>query len=103
MKASTLLILCFALTIFSCNRIPEEERVLVKSETDSVLVVAVPNAGCVNCQSIMEGSLDKESGVKQTILNLHTKEVSIVYEPNLVTPESLEKKVQSLRRKLPCK
>jgi len=97
------LLIIMMLSISSCNRFPEEDRVLIKGETDAVLVVSVPNAGCLNCQRIMESKLQKEKGVKQSILNLHTKEVSIVYEPHLVNPELLNSKIIDLRTELPCK
>ena len=99
----TILLFFAMLTMYSCGRFAKEERVLITSETDSVLVVSVPNAGCKNCQRIMETALKNEVGVKQSILNLHTKEVSIVYETALTAPETLEHKVSALRKKLPCK
>jgi len=97
------LLIIMVLSISSCNSFPEENRILVKGETDTVLVVSVPNAGCLNCQRIIEGKLQNEKGVKQSILNLHTKEVSIVYEPSLTSPEFLENTISDLRVELPCK
>lgn len=97
-----LLILTIFVTI-ACNRTPpKEERVLVKGETDSVVVVPVPGAVCYKCQNVIEGGLKDESGVKQSILNLHTKQVSIVYSPEKTTSEALEKKVADLIPQLPC-
>lgn len=98
-----LLLVVTIFTMVSCYQIPPETRVLAKGETDEVLVVDVPNARCYKCQNIIEGGLAKEAGVKQSILNLHTKQVSIVYEPNQTTSEALENKVSDLIPELPCK
>lgn len=102
MKKVIILIAAFFILV-SCNRIPKEERVLVRGVADSVLVVPVPKAVCYKCQNVIEGGLKDEKGVKQSILNLHTKQVSIVYTPDLTTPEALEKKVANLIPQLPCK
>ncbi|BDS10524.1 cation transporter [Aureispira anguillae] len=98
-----IIVVAIFLAITSCNRIPKEERVLVKGAADSVLVVAVPKARCYKCQNIIEGGLKEVKGVQQSILNLHTKEVSIVYTPDLTNPEALEGKVANLIPQLPCK
>jgi len=95
------LIVVFLMT--SCNRIAPENRVLHKSENDAVLVVDIPKAGCKNCQKVVETGLAKEAGVKQSILNLHTKQVSVVYNPEEITAASLKSKTLSLATKIPCK
>lgn len=100
-KICFLLVLLF--TLSSCNRIPPEERVIVKQESDSLLVLSVPNGKCMKCQGIMETGLGTELGVKQSILNLHTKEVSIVYDAEKISAEDLENKVEDLRLQFPCK
>ena len=89
--------------LFSCNQIPKEERVLLVEDSDLVHVINVPKAGCRNCQKIIEGGLKDVKGVKQSILNLQTKEVSIVYSPNATSQDIIEKKVQILKGNLPCK
>ena len=99
----SILTLITVLLISSCNRIAPENRVLHKSEKDAVLVVDVPKAGCKNCQKVVETGLAKEAGVKQSILNLHTKQVSVVYNPEEITAESLKSKTLSLATKIPCK
>jgi len=91
------------LIFISCNKFNKEERVLVKSETDSVTVFSVTKAGCKNCQKIIEGGLKGEKGVKQSILNLNTKEVSIVYNSEVISLDVLEKKVKQMESKIPCK
>jgi len=92
-----------SLILVSCNRIGKEERVLVKEDTDLVFVFDIPKAGCKNCQRVVEGGLENEKGVKQSILNLNTKQVSIVYQPDVTTREVLEKRVTTLMSKIPCK
>lgn len=87
----------------SCHKIAPETRVLAKTANDSVLVVAIPKAGCHNCQKVVEGGLANFKGVKQTILNLHTKEVSVLYNPNDINSNTLTKKVHSLADNIPCK
>ena len=85
----------FSLALFalvSCYETPEETRVLDVSESDSVLVLDVSNAACDKCQRIMEGGLKGQLGVKQSILNLHTKQVSIVYNSDKVSQDVLKEK-----------
>ena len=100
---SKLIIFIAILSLFACNRIEEETRVLDVGVQDSVLVVDVPNAVCHKCQNTMEGGLALTSGVKQSILNLHTKQVSIVYSPEETTSAMLREKVYDLIPQLPCK
>ena len=97
------MILAAIFAFSSCNQIAKEERVLVKNLSDSLLVINVPKAGCENCQKVIEDGLFNEKGIKQSILNLHTKQVSIVYKPNEVTAAELQTKVKSLINEIPCK
>lgn len=99
-------IVLIVLTVFavvSCNRIEKEERVLVKAANDAVLVISTPKARCHKCQKIIESGLKKVDGVSQTILDLNTKKVSIVYSPKSTNPEILTKKVEALKKQTPCK
>lgn len=96
----TTLILCL---IISCNFIGKEERVLVKGKGDEVLVLKTPKAGCHKCQRIIEEGLLNVNGVSQSILNLNSKEISIVYSPGNTTPEILSSTVGELTKKIPCK
>ena len=98
-----LVVLISLMSLFACNRIAEETRVLNVGEQDAVIVLDVPNAVCHKCQNVMEGGLALESGVKQSILNLHTKQVSIVYSPVETTAELLTEKVYDLIPQMPCK
>ena len=91
------------IALVSCYQIPKETRVLNVSDSDSVLVVDVKNAACDKCQRIMEGGLKEQLGVKQSILNLHTKQVSIVYNSDKVSQDVLKEKVEDLKVQLPCK
>ncbi|WP_203257092.1 cation transporter [Hyunsoonleella ulvae] len=91
------------LSVLACNRIKEEKRVIVKGENDAVLVIKTPKARCYKCQNIIENGLNNLSGVSQSILNLNTKEVSIVYTPENTTPEILNATVEALTEKIPCK
>ncbi|SNR13893.1 cation transporter [Tenacibaculum jejuense] len=100
-KASSVFLI--VLFIISCNKIKPETRTISKTDKDSLLVVAVPKAGCQNCQKVIEGGLVDLKGVKQTILNLHTKEVSIVYNPEITNSNTLENTVKHLAHKIPCK
>ncbi|MFN7913124.1 MAG: heavy-metal-associated domain-containing protein [Bacteroidota bacterium] len=92
-----------ALAFSSCTQIAKEERVLVKNLSDSLLVINVPKASCENCQNVVEGGLSKVNGVKQSILNLHTKQVSIVYNPSVIKANELQIKTKSLINEIPCK
>ena len=94
-----------AILIFSiaCNRIQEETRVIKKGETDSLFTISLPAAGCNNCQKVVEGGLSNEKGIKQSILNLNTKEVSIVYDPKVTNPQLIAASVTKLGDQMPCK
>ena len=90
-------------SIIASTSIPPETRVLDIAETDALLVFDVPKAACQNCQKVVEKGLMKEKAIKQSILNLHKKEVSIVYEPNEITASQIENKLNVLIDKMPCK
>lgn len=87
----------------SCNQIKDENRVVIKSESDELLYIKIPAAGCGKCQKVIENGLANEKGVKQSILNLNTKEVSIVYDAQIISPEILKATVTELSYKMPCK
>jgi mercuric ion binding protein len=89
--------------VSSCNQTAKEERVLVKGTNDSLLVINIPAASCENCQKVIEDGLYKEKGVKQSILNLNTKQVSIVYAPSITNPFIIEATVNKLATQMPCK
>jgi len=98
-----ILITLITISAISCNRIKKEERVLVKGDNDAVLVLNTPQAKCHKCQKIIEGGLQNIDGVSQSILNLNTKKISIVYNPDNTTPEILSSTVEELTTKIPCK
>ncbi|NRB82265.1 MAG: cation transporter [Winogradskyella sp.] len=87
----------------SCNHIPEENRTLNVSQHDEVAVFSIPKAACKKCQTVIEDGLKNQNGVKQTILNLHTKEVSIVYQPEVISESVIKEKVTKLEGEIPCK
>ncbi len=90
------------ITNTSCNQIKNEDRVLMKGKNDSLLIVKIPDAACEKCQKVIEEGLFNQKGVKQSILNLQTKEVSIVYDPLIVSPQILKDTVTELSYKMPC-
>ncbi|WP_299549703.1 heavy-metal-associated domain-containing protein [Seonamhaeicola sp.] len=98
-----ILIVLVSLSVVSCNRIKPEERVLLKGEDDAVLVINTPKARCHKCQKIIEEGLQDINGVSQSILDLNTKKVSIVYAPENTTPEILSSTVEKLTEQIPCK
>lgn len=91
----------FAIT--SCNQIKEDKRVLIRGANDSLLVINIPKASCENCQNVIEGGLQNEKGIKQSLLNLNTKNVSIVYDPTIASPQVIKATVTQLTYKMPCK
>lgn len=91
------------ITLISCNRIAKEERVLVQAEGNAVLVLNTPKAKCHKCQKIIENGIQNVNGVSQSILNLNSKQISIVYSPENTTPEILRATVDELTTKIPCK
>jgi len=99
-----LLVLSIVLfTNIACNQIKEENRVLFKGANDSLLIIKIPTASCENCQKVIEEGLFFEKGVKQSILDLNTKKVSIVYNPNVTTYDIIQGSVAKLILKMPCK
>ncbi|MBA2613075.1 MAG: hypothetical protein H0U95_13985 [Bacteroidetes bacterium] len=92
-----------AIWTLSCQRNIEETRSLKVEKNDSVLVVSLPKAGCENCQKIIEEGLNNDLGIKQTILNLNTKIVSVVYDPKKTTSKIITDKIIDLSYKMPCK
>jgi copper chaperone CopZ len=96
-------IITLACIVASCNRIEKETRILVKDKKDAVLVISVPQASCRNCQKVMETGLAKSKGIKQSILNLNTKQISVVYDPSMTTVKAIETSINKLISQLPCK
>ena len=102
LKRNLLLIAISIISAISCNQIKNENRVVIKGKTDSLLIVEIPDAACDKCQKVIEDGLANQTGVKQSILNLKTKEVSIVYDPLLIAPQNLIDTVTKLSYKMPC-
>jgi len=98
-----LLLSSLIIAITSCNQIKEDNRVLVKGANDSILIIKMPTAGCQNCKKIIEDGLFTELGLSQSILNLKNKEVSIVYNPKIISSEKITKTIAELSAKMPCK
>lgn len=98
----SLLIITTLIATTSCNQIKDEKRVVVKGESDLLLVVKIPDAACQKCQKVIEDGLKDEKGISQSILNLKTKEVSVVYDPLLTSPEIISGTVSKLRPNMPC-
>ncbi len=98
-----LMIITVILAITACNHVKEEKRVLIKGVNDSLLVIDIPKASCENCQKVIEGGLQNEKGIKQSLLNLNTKKVSIVYDPTITSPQLIKTTVTQLTYKMPCK
>ncbi|MCK8521256.1 hypothetical protein M0D21_06750 [Aquimarina sp. D1M17] len=97
------ILIALLLFITSCNRIEKEERILVQKEGDATLVINTPKAACKKCQKIIEGGLQNENGVHQSILDLQSKNLSVVYTPEKTTPEILEVAIEQLAQQIPCK
>ncbi|KAA1247900.1 heavy-metal-associated domain-containing protein [Aquimarina sp. RZ0] len=87
----------------SCNLTEKEERVLIQRNDNSLMVINVPEARCKKCQKIIEEGLQYQEGVQQSILDLNTKKVSIVYQPDRTSPKALETTVETLVQLIPCK
>ena len=96
------LIIIALIATTSCNQIKEETRVITQSEGDSLLVVSIPDAACWKCQKVIEDGLSDVQGVKQSILNLTTKEVSVVYNPQLTTAEAITNTIKEHRPNMAC-
>lgn len=97
------LIAMVLIAISSCSQIKDDNRVVMKGKGDELLVINLPAAACEKCQKVIEDGLSKEKGVKQSILNLKTKEVSIVYDAQIISQEILHATVTKLNFEMPCK
>lgn len=102
LKPNLLAVIIAIVTTTSCNPTRDENRVVLQGKTDSLLIVSIPDAACGKCQAVIEDGLANQNGVKQSVLNLKTKEVSIVYDPLIVTPQILKTSVTELSYKMPC-
>jgi periplasmic mercuric ion binding protein len=96
-----MILACAVLLLWSCEK--EETRVLSLGNGDMLLELNTPTAGCENCQKVMESGLSKVAGVNGSILNLNTKNVSIVYSPEITDTIQLKNTVAQLVKDFPCK
>ncbi|MDO9184429.1 MAG: heavy metal-associated domain-containing protein [Bacteroidia bacterium] len=101
-KRQIALVVFIGMTAMACNQIKDEKRVINKGSNDSLLTINLPDAACENCQRIIEDGLNGENGIKQSILNLKSKDVSIVYDPNLTSAKTIMSVVAKLSYKMPC-
>ncbi|MDI9309319.1 MAG: cation transporter [Limnohabitans sp.] len=95
--------LVITISFISCNKKTEETRKINKEKEDALVIYKIPKARCENCQNVIEAGLLSEKGIKQSILNLNTKEVSIVYNPNLIDYKKIDNRVKYLATQIPCK
>jgi hypothetical protein len=105
MSISIRLVLSFktALILFTaCTKFKEEKRVAQPTKGDSVFITTISNAKCENCQAVIEDGLLKEKGIKQAILNLQTKRLTVVYNFSLNTKSKIIHKLSELQPKMPC-
>lgn len=97
-------ILLFLLLInIGCNQSSNIEKTIVKGINDSLYKIYIPKAACKNCKQVVENGLAKVEGVKDSELNLSKKELSIIYNPLIISPRSLEFIMSNLSHEMPCK
>jgi copper chaperone CopZ len=65
-----------------------------QKKSDTLLIKT--SAVCDMCKDRIEGGLAFEKGVKSAVLELKTKEATIVYNPAKTTPEKLRKAISML-------
>ena len=67
------------------------ERMIAAPERDEAQQIALPVEGmtCAACQASVQRALSKMPGVERAAVNLMTHEATVVYDPRLVSPESL--------------
>ena len=51
------------------------------------------SAQCEKCKATIEHQLNFEKGVKSAVLDVETKEATIIFNPNKTTPDKLRKSV----------
>ena len=96
MKKFLSIFILLPLIFSSCNRLPEENRVIEKGVLDEVFTVQVTEAKCPKCQKVIEDGLGLQDGVRQSILNLHTNELSVVYNPKVVSNEEINANLKKI-------
>jgi hypothetical protein len=99
---NTILLILLLINI-SCNQFSNIEKPIVKGINDSLYKIYIPKAACKNCKLVVEKGLSKLNGIKESQLDLGKKELSIIYNPLLISPKSLELIVTNLSNHMPCK
>lgn len=94
-------IIALVLVLTSCNLTGKETKVLIQRNDDSLMVIDVAKATCKKCQKTIEEGLLYQEGVLQSILDLNTKKVSIVDQPDRTSPQALETTVDVLVQLIP--
>ncbi|MFO0356456.1 MAG: heavy-metal-associated domain-containing protein [Sphingobacteriaceae bacterium] len=106
MKIALNKLLCMLTCIFSffgCQQYKPDNRMVKPGKSDSVFVAQVADAKCENCQKVIEDGMNSTDGIKQTLLNLNTKYVTVVYDPLKVKPECIQERIKLLATQIPCK
>jgi len=64
--------------------------------TETVKVVSfLTSAHCGSCKGTIEGTLNKMSGVKKSLLNLDSKVVAVYYKEGETTPDAIKKSIEA--------
>lgn len=80
---TTIVVFAFTGTVFSQDK---------KVETIKIKTSAV----CGMCKDRLEGGLAFEKGIKDVVLDVETKELTIKYNTKSTTPDEIRKKVSKL-------
>jgi periplasmic mercuric ion binding protein len=60
---------------------------MVKAQDTTIVIKST--AQCQECKDNIEKSLNFEKGVKSAVVNMDTKEVTVIYNPDKTTPEKI--------------
>ncbi|MDR2086176.1 MAG: heavy-metal-associated domain-containing protein [Dysgonamonadaceae bacterium] len=67
-----------------------------KKEKKTEEVVFLVSMYCQNCKKKIEKNISWEKGVKDLLIDLETKTVTIIYNPQKTTEEALKKAIEEL-------
>jgi copper chaperone CopZ len=91
MKAFKTILIIVGIFLMSTSIIAQE-----KTKKNNEKVKYWVSMDCENCKAKIEKNIAYEKGVKDMIVDLDTKTVTLTYKSGKTTPEKLEKAIQEL-------
>ena len=98
MKLSLLLFMVYAFTITSCAQDQKKvDRATTNQEAKTAatqkIKISVDGMVCSACQSTVKKTIKSLTGIKDVEVSLENKNAFIIYYPNLIKPEQIQKAI----------